>query len=201
MRVTLSRGHWGATLWTIALLLGCTVSAASLQAETVTFDPAGTSIDFTLGDVLHTVHGAFTLQSGVIHFDPETGKASGSLVVDATSGASGSGGRDRRMHKNILESERYPEIVFTPDAVEGKIPEEAAGKVQVHGVFRIHGVDHKITLPFQVQRERDQITASTRFPLPYVKWGLKNPSTFLIKVSETVEISIRAVGRFSGDRP
>jgi polyisoprenoid-binding protein YceI len=85
--------------------------------------------------------------------------------------------------------------------VTGKIPTEGAAQVQVHGVFRIHGSDHEITLPFQVQTERDQMTASTRFPVPYVKWGLKNPSTFLLKVNDTVEIIIRAVGRLSAEKP
>jgi polyisoprenoid-binding protein YceI len=109
MPSTLDRKNWGPLLATVALFLRC----AALHGDTVTFDPAQTSVDFTLADVLHTVHGAFTLRSGVIHFDPETGKASGSLVVDAGSGDSGGGARDRRMHKNILESGRYPEIVFT----------------------------------------------------------------------------------------
>jgi polyisoprenoid-binding protein YceI len=179
----------------------CTLLAASLHAETVTFDPARTTVAFTLGDVLHTVHGAFKLKSGVIHLYPNTGKASGSVVVDATSGDSGSGARDSRMHKNILESGRYPEIVFTPDTVTGKIPEEGTAQVQVHGVFRIHGGDHEITLPFQVQNEKGQITASTKFPVPYVKWGMKNPSTFLLKVNDRVDIGIHATGRLSAEKP
>src|SRR5206468_824467 len=78
---------------TVALIISCTGIATSLQAETVVFDPTRTTVAFTLGDVLHTVHGSFKLKSGVIHFDSSTGKASGSVVVDATSGESGSGAR------------------------------------------------------------------------------------------------------------
>jgi polyisoprenoid-binding protein YceI len=195
MRCPLRRTHW---LWRPAtVVLSCAVAAASIHAETVVFDPARTTVDFTLGDVLHTVHGTFRLKSGVIHFDPGTGKASGSVVVDATSGDSGSHARDGRMHKNILESGRYPEIVFTPDSVNGKISAEGTAQAQVHGVFRIHGVDHEMTLPFQVQTEGGQVTAATRFSVPYVQWGMKNPSTFVLKVNETVDIGIRAVGRLS----
>jgi polyisoprenoid-binding protein YceI len=175
--------------------------AASLHEETLVFDPSRTKIDFTLGDVLHTVHGTFKLESGVIRFDPGTGKASGSIVVDATSGDSGSGVRDRRMNKNILESDRYPEIVFTPESVTGTISAEGTTQIQVHGVFRIHGADHQMTLPFQVQTETGRVTADTRFSLPYVKWGMKNPSTFLLKVNETVDISIHAAGQFSEEKP
>jgi polyisoprenoid-binding protein YceI len=165
------------------------------------FDPAHTTVDFTLGDVLHTVHGTFKLKSGVIHFDTGTGKANGSVVVDATSGDSGSGARDRKMHKNILESAQYPEIVFTPDGVNGKLSADGTAHIQVHGLFRIHGADHEITLPFEVQTAAGQVTAETRFSVPYVKWGMKNPSTFLLKVNETVDIGIRATGRFSEEKP
>ncbi|MCU1339588.1 MAG: YceI family protein [Bryobacterales bacterium] len=188
-------------LVTTAVLVSCLATAVSLHAETVVFDPARTTVDFTLGDVLHTVHGGFKLKSGAIRFDTETGKASGSLVVDATSGDSGNGARDHRMHKNILESDRYPEIVFTPDVVSGKLSPTGTAQIQVHGFFRIHGADHEMTLPFEVQREGGQVTAATQFSVPYVKWGMKNPSTFLLKVNDKVEISIRTAGRFSEEKP
>jgi polyisoprenoid-binding protein YceI len=172
---------------------------SALAQKTLVLDPAKTTIDFTLGDVLHTVHGSFKLKSGVIHFDPATGKANGSIVVDATSGDSGSKARDKRMHKNILESDRYPEIVFTPDNVTGKISAEHPVQVQVHGVFRMHGADHEMTLPFEVKEDGDNITAATQFPIPYVRWGMRNPSTFILKVNETVDIAIHAIGRLSAD--
>src|SRR6476659_6007802 len=190
MPTILRRTHLLTRLGTAALLLSCSARAAALQEETVVLDPARTTVSFTLGDVLHTVHGTFKLKSGLIHFDPGTGKASGSVVVDATSGDSGSGARDRKMNKNILESDRYSEIVFTPDGVKGQLSTEGTAQVQVHGMFRIHGADHEMTLPFQVQTEAGQVTAATQFSVPYVKWGMRNPSTFLLKVNETVDIGI-----------
>ena len=181
----------------IALFLGWTATAA--VAATIVFDPARTTVEFTLGDVLHTVHGTFKLKSGTITFDSATGLASGSIVVDATSGNSGSGARDRRMHKNILESDRFPEIVFTLDHIEESVALEGQSKVQVHGLLRIHGTEHEITLPFQVQADAGHVTATTQFPVPYVKWGMKNPSTFLLKVNDTVDIGIRAIGQMSAE--
>jgi flavin-dependent dehydrogenase/polyisoprenoid-binding protein YceI len=186
------------SLTAVALLLTCAASVPSLHAETLVLDPARSTVEFTLGDALHTVHGTFKLKSGIIHFDPGTGQASGSVVVDATTGESGSGARDKRMHKNILESGSYPEIVFTPDGATGKLSTDGtAAQVQVHGMFRIHGADHQMTLPFQVRNVAGQITATTQFSVPYVNWGMKNPSTFLIKVNDAVEIGIRATGRLS----
>src|SRR6476646_7260108 len=77
--------------------------------NSIELDPARTSIAFTLGDVLHTVHGTFKLKRGAVKFDSATGSASGEIVVDVASGNSGNSGRDKRMHKEILESVRYPE--------------------------------------------------------------------------------------------
>jgi hypothetical protein len=54
-------------------------------------------VEYKLGAVLHTVEGTFALKRGHFSFDPESGRAAGELVVDATSGQSGNGGcRDRR---------------------------------------------------------------------------------------------------------
>ena len=83
-------------------------AASSIPAEdtVLQIDSSRTKVEFTLTDVLHTVHGSFQLKRGDLRFDPATGKASGELVVDAASGDSGSGARDRSMHKNVLESVR-----------------------------------------------------------------------------------------------
>jgi polyisoprenoid-binding protein YceI len=167
------------------------------QEVVLHLDPGTTKVGFTLGGTVHTVHGNFKLKSGTIQFDPASGKAGGQVVVDATSGESGSDGRDRRMHQKILESERYPEIVFTPDRVEGKVTAPGTSEVQIHGLFQIHGVAHEITLPVQVKMGAGEMSASMRFDVPYVKWGMKNPSTLFLRVSDKVTIEIRTVGKMA----
>src|SRR3954462_11980361 len=93
----------------IALLLAGGVASAASQATSYEVDPAQSSVKFTLGDVLHTVRGTFKVKQGEMQIEPD-GKASGQIVVDAMSGDSGSGMRDRKMNKEVLESARYPEI-------------------------------------------------------------------------------------------
>jgi polyisoprenoid-binding protein YceI len=141
------------------------------------------------------VHGNFKLKSGSIHFDPETGAAGGALVVDATSGASGSDGRDRRMRKSILESEKFPEIVFRPDRFEGSLLPDGDSEIALHGLFSIHGVSHEVVLKTAVHRNGDQLIATTHFVIPYVEWGMKNPSTLFLRVSDKVDIDLQATGR------
>jgi len=171
-------------------------SIACAQETAVNLDPAQTTIEFTLDTTLHAVHGTFKLKSGHISFDPATGKASGAIVVDAASGDSDNESRDKKMHQQILESQKYPEIVFTLQHVKGGVNPQGASEVEVSGVFRIHGQDHDITMAFSVQPPTgDKVQASTHFSVPYVQWGIKSASTFLLHASDTVEIEVHASGQ------
>jgi polyisoprenoid-binding protein YceI len=110
---------------------------AFAQQSALGLDPARTAVHFTLKTSLHNVHGTFQLKSGKVSFDPQTKKVSGLLVVDATSGESGNSGRDSKMHKEILESQKYPEITFAPLEVEGDVRQQGDSQAQVKGTFRI----------------------------------------------------------------
>src|ERR1017187_7351216 len=88
------------------------ISPLAAQQTELKLDPAKTRIDWTLGATMHEVEGTFRLKSGDIVFNPKTGEASGQLIVDATSGDSGNKKRDVDMNRNVLESAKYPEIVF-----------------------------------------------------------------------------------------
>ena len=181
----------------ICILLALLASArvfAQPQELRREFTPANTIVTFTLGDILHTVHGSFRLKQGQVDYNFGSGAVHGQLVIDATSGDSGNRSRDHKMHKDILESAKYPEIVFRPDHVQGTVASAGASTVQVHGIFSIHGADHEITLPVRVELFPDHWIADTHFTIPYVKWGIKNPSTLFLRVSESVEIDIRATG-------
>ena len=181
------------------LLLAVTTLAVPAQVKAedlaITLDPVHTEIHYTLGATAHTVHGTFKLKSGAIRFDPATGKASGSIVVDATSGNSDNSGRDSNMHRNVLESQKYPEIVFTPQQVKGAVNPQGTSEVELSGMFRLHGQDHEMNWPLSVQMSGSNVTASTHFAVPYQQWGLKNPSTFILRVKDTVELEIHAGGR------
>jgi polyisoprenoid-binding protein YceI len=177
------------------MMLAC---AAPAQAV-FDVDAANSHAAFTLGDVLHTVHGSFRVKSGSIHFDP-SGAASGEIVVDATSGDSGSGARDKRMHQNILESRRFPEIVFVPSHVKGTVNATGESKVEIEGMFTIHGASHPLTASAVVTASGDRMQTKVHFAVPYVSWGMKNPSTLFLKVGETVDIDLDASGHITWPR-
>jgi polyisoprenoid-binding protein YceI len=180
------------------LIMAFTLNALSLASRAVAqdvvldFDPGQTQVSFTLGDVLHTVHGTFKLKRGMVKFDPATGHAGGLVVIDATSGDSGSHTRDHKMHKDVLESAQYPEITFTPQQVQGQVPPQGDCKVRVLGTFTMHGASHPLALVVQAHLAGEQLTADTQFTIPYVSWGLKNPSTLFLRVNDSVDIAIHA---------
>jgi polyisoprenoid-binding protein YceI len=182
------------TLLLVILVLAFAGSLAAGQQLLFQLDPQHTGVNFTLGDVLHTVHGTFLLKQGSLTLDPASGKFTGEIVVDAKSGNSGSGMRDRKMHKEVLESERYPEIIFRPDHIDGNVSLQGKSSVQVHGLFFIHGSQHELIVPAEVGVSSNRWTATLHFAVPYAKWGMKNPSTLFLRVGESVEIELTAAG-------
>ncbi len=177
----------------VGLILISFASPSFGQEEVFELEPAKTAVNFTLDATLHTVHGSFKAKGGSIRFNPQSGTASGKIAVDATSAESGNGSRDHKMHKEVLESEKYPEISFSPSQIVGKVA--PGSNLQVQGTFRIHGSDHPLTLSVPLEISGDQLIAKFHFVVPYVEWGMKNPSTFVLHVNKEVSIDIAATGR------
>lgn len=165
------------------------------QDSAVQLGPGQAKIEFSLGSTLHTVHGTFTLKNSTIQFDPAGGKISGAVIVDATSGASGNNGRDSRMHREILESIKFPEIIFLPTQIKGSVAANGISRVEVSGKFRLHGQEHDVTLPVEVVADGPKLLIAIHFTIPYVEWGLKNPSNFFLHASDTVVIDVHATAQ------
>lgn len=157
----------------LLVLLGIRTGFA--QGETFLVNPDQSKVAFSLGDVLHQVHGTFHVQSGSVQFNPSSSQMSGSIVVAAASGKSGNGTRDHRMSVDILDASRFAEATFNPRHLNGAISASGDSAVQVDGVFTLHGTPHDLTVPMQIHIDGKTCTARTNFVIPYVKWGLKRP--------------------------
>jgi polyisoprenoid-binding protein YceI len=184
----------------ISLLILCGLLPAlpaPAQQKIFTLDPAQTKINFTVDSTLHTVHGDFRLKRGSIQFDNATGRAGGEIVVDSASGESGSDGRDKKMHKDILESPKYSDIVFTPQHIKGTVAAEGKSQIEVEGMLTMHGKSKPATLPLEIQLQGGAGTADGSFTVKYQEWGMKSPSTFILRVSDKVQIHVHATGRMA----
>jgi polyisoprenoid-binding protein YceI len=146
------------------------------------------------------VDGTFHVQNGTVDFDRDKQSISGSVVVAAGSGNSGDQGRDKKMNTDVLDVAHFAEVTFAPSNYQGTIAVSGDSTVQVTGVFTLHGTPHEMTVPMQIHIDGASLTAKTHFSVPYVKWGLKDPSVFILKVAKEVDIDLTLAGSLSSSK-
>lgn len=162
---------------------------------TLGIDAAKSTVHYSVESTVHTVHGTFAVKDGsAVHFDRATGKAGGEVAVYATSGESGNNSRDQRMHKEILETQKYPDFVFRPNQIDGTVVREGTCDVKIHGVMGIHGSEHDITADVHAELSGGQWKGTAKFDIPYIQWGIKDPSNWLLKVKPTVHVEVELAG-------
>jgi polyisoprenoid-binding protein YceI len=121
----------------------------------------------------------------------------GSMVVLAGSGKTGNDRRDRKMNKDVLKVEHYATISFEPKTYTGDLALSGDSTIQVTGNFTLLGTPHQIAIPILVHLEGTAATAKAHFVVPYVQWGLQNPTFFIWKVDNDVAIDLFLSGRLS----
>jgi len=182
----------------LALALAATLSPVALaQHQTFAVNPDASEVKMKLNTTHEVVNGTFHVQSGSIEFDRGTPKMSGTVVVAAGSGKTGNDSRDKKMNKDILKVEQYTTVSFAPKTYQGTIPASGDSTVQVSGVFTLLGTPHDITIPMQIHVDGSKATAKAQFTIPYVQWGLKNPSFLIWKAENDVAIDLSLVGQIS----
>jgi polyisoprenoid-binding protein YceI len=160
----------------------------------LTLDPAQTKLHFSVDSTLHMVHGTFAVKSGSLQFDPQTGKAGGSIVVNTVSGETGNNSRDQRLHKEILETWKFGEATFRPSQIDGQVSLTAPSDFKVKGIITLHGTDHELVADLHSEFTGDHWKGTAKFDVPYIKWGIKDPSNFLLKVKPVVNVDLELAG-------
>ena len=98
------------------------------------------------------------------------------------------------MNKDILETERYATVSFEPKSYAGSISPSGDSTIQAAGIFTLLGTPHEITIPILVHLEGPTATVKAHFVVPYVQWGLKNPSFLIWKADDDVAIDLFLAG-------
>jgi polyisoprenoid-binding protein YceI len=178
-------------------LTGLLAPAALAQHQTFVVNPDASEVKMTLNTTHEVVNGTFHVQSGSIEFDHSTPSMSGSVVVLAGSCKTGNGSRDKKMNNDILEVEQHATISFEPKAYTGAIAPSGDSNLQVTGIFTLLGTPHEITVPMLIHLEGASATAKAHFVVPYVQWGLKNPSFMFWKADNDVAIDLNLAGTIS----
>jgi polyisoprenoid-binding protein YceI len=183
--------------FTVLALAASLAPVALAQHQTFAVNPDASEVKMTLNTTHELVNGTFHVQSGSIEFDRNAPKMQGSVVVLAGSGTTGNDSRDKKMNKDILKIEQYATISFEPKTYAGAIALSGDSNIQATGIFTLLGTPHEITVPILVHLDGTAATAKAHFVVPYVQWGLKNPSLLIWKADNDVAIDLLLAGRLS----
>lgn len=183
-------------------LLVAAPGAAVGEERVLHLRPEHARVAFVLDAGDHDVRGGFALQEpAAIAFDDETGRASGRVVLDATSAETGKARRDKKMHRKVLESDEYPEIVLDVTGLRGRLPDAGPGELTILGTVSIAGASHPVALTAAVERRGDALTATAPLTVPYVAWGMEDPSFLWLEVAEEVQVTVEIEGRLESVSP
>lgn len=183
------------TLLALSILAFSVFGGLTPRAEAVRFelDPKKTSITFGFGATLHSVQGFLSVREGRIELAPDGG-ATGEIVIDMKSAQTGISRRDRKMHGKILETDRYPDAIFTIDRMDGHVNRVGASEIQLHGTLEIHGSTHRVSVPARLKSDGSAVSGNATLSIPYVEWGFDDPSFFVLRVDKIVEVNIKVSG-------
>jgi hypothetical protein len=172
-------------------------SAVFAQHQTFAVNPDASNVKMKLNTTHEVVNGIFHVQSGSIDFDRTAAHISGIVIVAAGSGRTGNDSRDKKMNKDILKVDQFAAVSFAPKTYNGMIAASGDSTIQVSGVFTLLGAPHGLTIPMQIHIDGSKATAKGQFVVPYVQWGLKNPSFLIWKAENNVGIDLNLVGQIS----
>jgi hypothetical protein len=172
-------------------------SAALAQHQTFALNSDASEVKIKLNTTHEVVNGTFHVQSGSINFDRAASHISGIVIVAAGSGKTGNDSRDKKMNKDILKVDQFATVSFEPKTYTGTIAASGDSTIQVSGVFTLLGTPHDLTIPMQIHIDGSKATAKAQFVVPYVQWGLKNPSFMFWKAENDVAVDLNVVGKVS----
>lgn len=174
--------------------------AAPASTVSIHLDPLRTTVTFSAGSIKR-VHGTFQLKGGLFALDSKTGVAQGEILVDAESEKSNDPKLDKKIGSETLESGKYPGIFFHPEKVTGSLPmKNGEVHLKLEGIFTIHGQDHSLAVDVNAVRTGSEVVLNTQFTVPYVKWGMKEASTLLMR-DRDIHIAIESHGTAEGLHP
>ena len=183
----------------MALGILCAFGIEAQAPETIRyrFDAPRSVLRWELPATLHTVRGVAPRFEGSVEADrlAEGGhNVRARIVVDAASMNTGNAKRDRTMREKVLETGRYPEIVFELTRFTGSLSAFRPGQhltVQIEGALTVHGRRQPVLLPVDVYVMDDHVMVTGSFPVHWKQHDLADPSFGLVKVKEPLQVVFR----------
>lgn len=185
----------------LAVVLGIAAAQEHGQPLRYKVEVAGSTVKWQLPSTFETVRGEVPVFHGTIEASPLPSGAwdvKGRIVVPAATMRTGNRRRDNRMRGRILETARYPEIVFELRRFTGDLSRFRPGEnftAQITGDLAVHGRVAPVQLPIDVYVFADHAEVAGSFPLNWKDYGMRDPSIGPIRVKEPmfVDFRLRAV--------
>ena len=159
---------------------------------------AGSSVRWELPATFEPIKGVVPLFHGSIEAKPlSTGAwdVSARIVVPAAAMRTGNRRRDRTLREKVLETARYPEIVFELRQFTGDLSRFRPGQtfsVQVVGDLTVHGKTAPVQLPVDVSVFPKAVILTGSFPVHWKAYGLEDPSFPVVaRVKEPMFVNFR----------
>jgi hypothetical protein len=180
----------------VFLLAGSRV-AADDGSFTITLDAATSQVTFELGAVFHTVHGRGPVEETVLTYAPAAGTLNGIIRMPATGLTTDNQRRDRKMHGQVLKSAEHPWIIMKLQRADGFLNPESGGALQIEAELVLLGQGHPVSFPVEISiidPDSGRVRAAGAFSVPYVAWGLEDPSAVFLRVDKEVRVTFSADG-------
>jgi polyisoprenoid-binding protein YceI len=104
------------------------------------------------------------------------------------------------MNQTVLESEKYPEIVFDSTGVSANQVSEGRYQVNMNGNLTLHGVTRSVAVPLQLAFLGDMFRASGEFSISQSSFGIKPVSVAggSLKLKDELKLTFDIVARKQG---
>jgi len=190
---------FGGILIALALIaLGAAAAEGPVHPLHYKVEVAGSSVRWELPATFEPIKGLVPLFHGSIQATPLSGggwDVRAKIVVPADSMRTGNRLRDRTLREKVLETARYPEIVFELRQFTGDISRFRPGQtfpVQVVGDLTVHGKTEKVQLPVDVSVFPSAVILTGSFPVHWKAYGLQDPSFPVVaRVKEPMFVNFR----------
>ncbi len=179
------------------------IESVALAAPEVTtvYELHGSEARFIVDEVLrgspYTVVGTTDQVAGQLALDPsETSSTQlGTILIDARSLATDDSSRNRALGNQILSTDQYEYISFTPTAIEGLPEQLTPGQsytLQLTGDLTIKDVTRPTVFDVTITPTADGVLEGTASStIQYADWGVSIPSVpFVASVDDAVTLQL-----------
>ena len=103
---------------------------------------------------------------------------------------------NRELREIVLEPEKYPEIIFRSNEVNGKMTSPNEYDLKIAGDLTLHGITRRIVIPAKVTLSGNTLRARGEFSIDRSDFKVKATSAFhgLVRVRKKVKFEFDIVG-------